>query len=135
TDFIDNSGGVDSSDREVNIKILLNGMVAAGELTRRRRDSLLASMTEEVASLVLADNYAQTQALSMLAARAADRLDEHARLIRVLELRGQLDRALEHLPGEDELEERRAAEHGRAPCRVRERRPRGAARLAHPERS
>ncbi|HEX6997240.1 MAG TPA: NAD-glutamate dehydrogenase [Gammaproteobacteria bacterium] len=109
TDFIDNSGGVDSSDREVNIKILLNGQVAAGKLTRAKRDALLAEMTEEIAALVLADNYAQTQALSMMSVRAAERLDEHARLVRLLEGRGLLDRSLEFLPTDEELEARRAA--------------------------
>jgi glutamate dehydrogenase len=73
TDFIDNSGGVDSSDREVNIKILLNAAIAAGRLTLRRRNRLLAAMTDELARLVLANNYAQTQALSVIEARAHER--------------------------------------------------------------
>ena len=64
TDFIDNSGGVDCSDREVNIKILLDGEVADGDLTRKQRDALLAEMTDEVADLVLRDNYLQAQALA-----------------------------------------------------------------------
>jgi glutamate dehydrogenase len=107
TDFIDNSGGVDSSDREVNIKILLNDAINQRKLARNKRDALLASMTDTVAELVLANNYGQTQALSMMASRAAERLGEHGRLIRMLEGRGLLDRQLEFLPGEDQLEERR----------------------------
>jgi len=107
TDFIDNSGGVDSSDREVNIKILLGDAIRRKRLARGRRNALLAAMTDEVARLVLADNYAQTQALSMLVSKAPERLGEHARLIRMLESRGLLNRALEFLPGEDEIDERK----------------------------
>ena len=109
TDFIDNSGGVDSSDREVNIKILLNGAIESGKLARNKRNTLLATMTDNVAELVLANNYAQTQALSMMASRANERLGEHARLIRMLEARGLLDRDLEFLPGEEQLEQRKSA--------------------------
>ena len=109
TDFIDNSGGVDSSDREVNIKILLNDAIRRKTLDPRRRNRLLASMTDEVARLVLASNYAQTQALSMMAAKAAERIGEHARLIRMLEARGLLNRTLEFLPNEEEIVERRRA--------------------------
>ncbi len=108
TDFIDNSGGVDSSDREVNIKILLNDVVRANELTIEARNVLLAEMTDDVASLVLGSNYAQTQALSMMESRAAERLGEHARLIRVLEAQGLLDRKLEFLPSDEQIDERRA---------------------------
>ncbi len=108
TDFIDNSGGVDSSDREVNIKILLDDAIEARLLRRNRRNGLLAEMTDDVAGLVLASNYAQTQALSVLHARAAERAGEHARLIRLLESSGLLDRRIEHLPGDEELEQRRA---------------------------
>jgi len=109
TDFIDNSGGVDSSDREVNIKILLNGIVAAGKLSKTRRDRLLADMEHDVVLGVLANNYGQTQALSMMQARAAERLSEDQRLIRLLEAEGHLDRALEFLPSDETLEERRKA--------------------------
>jgi glutamate dehydrogenase len=112
TDFIDNSGGVDSSDREVNIKILLEDAIRRRALPREQRDELLAAMTDDVAGLVLADNYAQTQALSMMESRAAERLGEHARLIRVLEAQGLLDRGLEFLPTEELIEERRAARLG-----------------------
>ncbi len=112
TDFIDNSGGVDCSDREVNIKILLEEAIHRKKLSRSKRNDLLVQMKDEVAALVLANNYAQTQALSMMASRAAERLGEHARLIRVLEQEGLLDRALEFLPNEEQLEERRAAGRG-----------------------
>jgi glutamate dehydrogenase len=107
TDFIDNSAGVDSSDREVNIKILLSDAIRRGALAPGRRNALLKAMTKEVASLVLASNYAQTQALSMTETTAKERMGEHARLIRILESRGLLDRALEFLPHEDEIDERR----------------------------
>ena len=112
TDFIDNSGGVDCSDREVNIKILLNGAVAAGTLTRGRRNTMLAAMADDVAQGVLANNYGQTQALSMMSARAAERLGEDIRLIRMLEAQGHLDREIEFLPRDEEMEERRAAGRG-----------------------
>jgi glutamate dehydrogenase len=112
TDFIDNSGGVDSSDREVNIKILLNQAIATGKLRRSERDELLAEMTDEVADQVLLNNYAQTQALSMMCTGSRERLGEHARLIRNLESSGLLNRALEDLPSEDEIDERRQAGRG-----------------------
>ncbi len=112
TDFIDNSGGVDSSDREVNIKILLNDAIRRKKLQPKQRNGLLAHMTDEVAALVLASNYAQTQALSMMDSRAAERLGEHARLIRVLETQGLLDRAVEFLPTDDQIEERRVQGRG-----------------------
>jgi glutamate dehydrogenase len=112
TDFIDNSGGVDSSDREVNIKILLSDALERRKLARAKRDALLATMTDEVAELVLGNNRGQTRALSIMASRAAERLGEHARLIRVLETHGWLDRALEFLPTDEQIEERRAAGRG-----------------------
>jgi glutamate dehydrogenase len=112
TDFIDNSGGVDSSDREVNIKILLEDAIRQKKLPRGQRNALLAEMTDQIATHVLGNNYAQTQALSMMDSQAAERLGEHARLIRVLETQGLLDRALEFLPTEDQIEERRAAGRG-----------------------
>jgi glutamate dehydrogenase len=107
TDFIDNSAGVDSSDREVNIKILLGAAERSKGLTRRKRDALLTEMTDEVARLVLRSNYLQTQAISMMAAKASERFDETARLIVNLERTGLLDRQLEFLPDEVEIEERR----------------------------
>jgi len=112
TDFIDNSGGVDTSDHEVNIKILLNSVVAAGDMTRKQRDQLLAEMRDEVAEAVLLDNYRQVQALSTTAAHAPELLEEHARQIRRLERAGSLDRRLEFLPSDEELAERGAARRG-----------------------
>ena len=109
TDFIDNSGGVDCSDHEVNIKILLNAVVAAGDMTRKQRDELLAAMTDDVAESVLLDNYRQAQAISLTEALAPALLDEQARMMRALERAGKLDRQLEFLPDRDGLAERRAA--------------------------
>jgi glutamate dehydrogenase len=112
TDFIDNSGGVDCSDHEVNIKILLNSVVAGGDLTRKQRDRLLAEMADEVTEAVLLDNYRQVQALSVTESHAADVLDEHLRLIKALERGGDLDRKLEFLPSDKDLAERRATGRG-----------------------
>jgi glutamate dehydrogenase len=112
TDFIDNSGGVDCSDHEVNIKILLNSAVAGGDLTRKQRDRLLADMTDEVAEAVLLDNYRQAQALSVTESHAPDVLDDHVRLIKTLERGRHLDRKLEFLPSDQEIAERRAAGRG-----------------------
>lgn len=103
TDFIDNAAGVDCSDHEVNIKILLNTAVADGELGRPERDELLAQMTDEVAELVLRDNYDQARALNNAQAQAASLLPVHRRMINELERSGALDRALEALPPDDEL--------------------------------
>ena len=111
TDFIDNSGGVDCSDHEVNIKILLNHLVASGEMTMQQRAQLLEDMGGEVADLVLANNYRQTQAISIAAHEAPVRINEHRELISSLEAVGALDRRLEFLPDDDALRERRA--HGR----------------------
>jgi len=112
TDFIDNSAGVDSSDREVNIKILLSAAAQSKGLTRQKRDTLLAEMTDEVAKLVLRNNYLQTQSISMMEAKATERLDETARLIANLERTGLLDRGLEFLPDEVEIDERRQRNQG-----------------------
>ncbi|MFI5836352.1 NAD-glutamate dehydrogenase [Micromonospora sp. NPDC051300] len=103
TDFIDNAAGVDCSDHEVNIKILLNTAVADGELDRPERDELLAQMTDEVAELVLRDNYDQARALNNAQAQAASLLPVHRRMISELERSGALDRALEALPPDEEL--------------------------------
>ena len=107
TDFIDNSAGVNTSDVEVNIKILLNPLVQAGKLTRGDRNKLLARMTNEVASLVLRNNYLQGQAISIMELHAGPRLAEYQHLIRSLERSGELNRALEFLPADEELAERR----------------------------
>ncbi|MFJ2319387.1 NAD-glutamate dehydrogenase [Pseudomonas sp. NPDC087817] len=112
TDFIDNAGGVDCSDHEVNIKILLNEVVQAGDMTDKQRNQLLASMTDEVGNLVLGNNYKQTQALSLAARRAYERIAEYKRLMGDLEGRGKLDRAIEFLPTEEQINERIAEGHG-----------------------
>jgi glutamate dehydrogenase len=101
TDAIDNSAGVDTSDHEVNIKILLDRLAATGELPDR--DALLASMTDEVAELVLRDNYEQNVALANSLAQAPALLHAHGRLMRTMEAAGALDRVLEFLPSEKEL--------------------------------
>jgi glutamate dehydrogenase len=111
-DAIDNSAGVDCSDHEVNIKILLDAIVADGDLTKKQRDALLAEMQDEVAALVLRDNYEQAQAISRSAALAASMLEVHERLIRALEQSGVLNRALEALPSEELIDERKAAGRG-----------------------
>jgi glutamate dehydrogenase len=106
TDFIDNSAGVDCSDHEVNIKILLGGAVADGELTTPERDALLVEMTDEVADLVLRDNYQQALALANARSQAASLLPVHRRMLAELERSGGLDRGLEALPTDEELEAR-----------------------------
>lgn len=108
-DFIDNSAGVDTSDHEVNIKILLGGAMRDGELTRTQRNELLDEMTGEVAELVLRDNYEQNDVLACARAQAADMLNVHARYLNKLERDGVLDRSLEALPDKKALQERRAA--------------------------
>jgi glutamate dehydrogenase len=107
TDAIDNSAGVDTSDHEVNIKILLGLAVDEGKLTQEQRNTLLPTMTHEVAALVLRDNYFQTQALSIGRRLAASQLDEQTRFMRFLEKSGRLDRTIEFLPSDDELAERK----------------------------
>jgi glutamate dehydrogenase len=112
TDFIDNSGGVNCSDVEVNNKILLNSAVQRRRLNMANRDRLLTSMTGAVAALVLRGNYLQSQAISIIEAHAAERIAEHARVIRALERAGGLDRSLEALPADDEIVERRRLGQG-----------------------
>ncbi|QFU76392.1 NAD-glutamate dehydrogenase [Halioglobus maricola] len=109
TDFIDNAGGVDCSDHEVNIKILLNAVVARGDLTEKQRNILLEEMTDEVSDLVLHNNYRQVQAISLTEMQADERFDEYKRFIENMEEMGRLDRALEFLPNDEELQERRSA--------------------------
>ena len=106
TDFIDNSAGVNTSDVEVNIKILLNPLEQAGKLRHAARNRLLASMTDAVAQLVLRNNYLQGQALSVLQLQAGARLPEYQHLIRSLERSGDLNRAIEFLPDDEELADR-----------------------------
>ncbi len=110
-DFIDNSAGVDTSDHEVNIKILLSKVMAKSptRLTRATRDKLLKSMTHEVAALVLSDNYQQTQAISCVEMRAPELLSAHQKFMQDLEREGALDRALEFLPDDETIGKRHAA--------------------------
>ncbi|MHB8951163.1 MAG: NAD-glutamate dehydrogenase domain-containing protein, partial [Rhodoferax sp.] len=112
TDAIDNSAGVDCSDHEVNIKILLDRVVEAGDLTLKQRNDLLASMTDEVGHLVLSDNYYQTQALDIACHRPLYVLDGQQRLMQWLEGAGRLNRAIEFLPSDEEIALRRARKQG-----------------------
>ncbi|MEZ0094337.1 NAD-glutamate dehydrogenase [Streptacidiphilus sp. EB129] len=112
TDAIDNSAGVDTSDHEVNIKILLNRVVADGDMTVKQRNALLAEMTDEVGAHVLTNNYAQNVALANAHAQAASMLDVHARMMRRLVADGHLNRALEFLPNGSQIRERAAAGRG-----------------------
>ncbi|AGL20536.1 NAD-glutamate dehydrogenase [Actinoplanes sp. N902-109] len=115
TDFIDNSAGVDCSDHEVNIKILLGGAVTDGELSLPERDELLAAMTDEVAALVLRDNYEQATALGNARQQAHSLLPVHRRMLVSLEQSGQLNRELEALPTDKELAARYEAGEGLTP--------------------
>ena len=106
SDAIDNSAGVNSSDVEVNIKIAFSSAMRAGRLTREKRNQLLASMTDEVAALVLRNNYLQTLAISLTAGRGLENREELFRLMSVLEAQGHLNRTVETLPNDVELAER-----------------------------
>ncbi|BFP54889.1 MULTISPECIES: NAD-glutamate dehydrogenase [unclassified Streptomyces] len=112
TDAIDNSAGVDTSDHEVNIKILLNGLVRDGDMTVKQRNKLLADMTDEVGALVLRNNYAQNVALSNASAQAPSLLHAQQRFMRRLERDGALDRALEFLPADRHIRELLSNEKG-----------------------
>ena len=105
-DSVDNVAGVDCSDNEVNIKILLNGLVQNGDLTIKQRNKLLYDMTDEVGKIVLEDCYRQTHSLSITAMRGANQLKEQTRFIHELERAGKLDRALEFIPTDDEIADR-----------------------------
>ena len=115
TDAIDNSAGVDCSDHEVNIKILLDTIVADGDLTGKQRNAILAEMGDEVAALVLRDNYEQTQAISSSTAQAASMGEVHERYVRSLDQAGTLNRELEFLPTDEGFDEREAAGGGLTP--------------------
>ena len=106
TDAIDNAAGVNCSDHEVNIKILLDRVVRDGDLTGKQRDALLTAMTDEVATQVLGDNDGQTRALYISVAQAGAMRDVHVRHLDVLEHSAGLDRSLERLPTGDELRDR-----------------------------
>jgi len=112
TDAVDNAGGVDCSDNEVNIKILLNGLVQNGDLTVKQRNKLLYDMTDDVGNIVIEDCYRQTHSLSITAMRGVNQLKEQVRFIHELERTGKLDRALEFIPNDDEISERLAKGKG-----------------------
>ncbi|OWY39408.1 glutamate dehydrogenase [Xenophilus sp. AP218F] len=112
TDAIDNSAGVDCSDHEVNIKILLGGVMQAGDMTLKQRNELLAEMTDEVGQLVLRNNILQTQILAIKRQEAPAMLTTHARMIAHMEKTGELNREIEYLPSETQINERRLARQG-----------------------
>ncbi|HYO76772.1 MAG TPA: NAD-glutamate dehydrogenase domain-containing protein, partial [Thermoanaerobaculia bacterium] len=113
TDAIDNSAGVDTSDHEVNIKIALNDAITRGELTGiEERNRILAEMTDDVAGLVLRDNYEQTQAISITHALGERLLDTQVRFMRGLEKAGKLDRAIEGLPDDETIAQRHTQQLG-----------------------
>lgn len=114
TDFIDNSGGVNCSDNEVNIKILLNRVVESGDLTLKQRNQLLSDMTDEVSRLVLKDNFTQPRAISFAVSQTQRQLEMYARFIQDMERIGKLDRVIEFLPDDKALAERKLAGKGLA---------------------
>ncbi|MFZ3144541.1 NAD-glutamate dehydrogenase [Psychrobacter glacincola] len=112
TDAIDNSGGVNCSDHEVNIKILLGKVVEQGDMTLKQRNELLESMTETISELVLRQNYLQPQAIELSQIRAAANLSDHQRFVQMLEAEGRLDRAIEYLPSDEEIAKRQKSGTG-----------------------
>ncbi|MBX9366203.1 NAD-glutamate dehydrogenase [Streptomyces massasporeus] len=112
TDAIDNSAGVDTSDHEVNIKILLNGLVRDGDMTVKQRNKLLAEMTDEVGRLVLRNNYAQNTAIANALAQSGAMLHAQQRFMKHLVREGHLDRSLEFLPTDRQIRERLAQGQG-----------------------
>jgi glutamate dehydrogenase len=112
TDAIDNAAGVNCSDHEVNIKILLDSLIGAGDITQKQRNELLVAMTDAVAEQVLYASYTQTQALSLAVAQAASMIDVHARLITHLEQVAGLDREIECLPTDEAVNERKVNHRG-----------------------
>ena len=128
TDAVDNSAGVDTSDHEVNIKILMNEAVAAGDLTMKQRDKQLAQMTDDVAELVLRDNYLQSQALSVAESQGYTLIDQQNRFMRTLEKSGRLDRGIEFLPDDEIVRQRLSQRVGLA-------RPESAVLLAYAKNS
>lgn len=113
-DYIDNSGGVDSSDHEVNIKILMGDVMHSSKYNMdiKKRDKLLASLTDEVAALVLRNNYQQAQGISLMELKAPDQLSSHRQLMVELERKASLSRKLEGLPDDDIIEARQRAGKG-----------------------
>ncbi len=111
TDFIDNSAGVSCSDKEVNIKILLHNIMKSGALSLQKRNELLIAMTAEITNIVLRDNYLQTRAINVLVKQAHGAVDLHIRYLNTIEQEGKLDRALDDIPDEKTLLERK--QHGK----------------------
>jgi glutamate dehydrogenase len=111
-DFIDNSAGVDCSDHEVNLKILLGLAERRGEMTRAERDELLEAVTQDVVEHVLYDSFLQAQIIAQEVERSAGRMFAYEDLIELLEATGLLDRASENLPTGDEITERRRGTRG-----------------------
>ena len=111
-DSIDNSAGVDCSDHEVNIKILIDQVMANGDLTRKQRNALLVKMTNEVGQQVLVDNYRQTQAINMILSEGINVFNNQTRLMRMLEKSGRLNREVEFLPDDETLVDRGATKIG-----------------------
>jgi len=112
TDSIDNSGGVDCSDHEVNIKILLNGLLLQGDMTAKQRDALLESMTDQVAKLVLLNNYQQNHAITMIQNESVQQLPALKHLMTTLETKAHLNCALEKLPTDKEIQTRKISGKG-----------------------
>nr|WP_300310773.1 NAD-glutamate dehydrogenase [Halomonas sp.] len=112
TDFIDNAAGVNCSDHEVNIKILIDEVVANGDMTEKQRNQLLAEMTDEVSKLVLISNYRQSQSLDLSELLSHQGIGPYRRFISELEAAGQIDRELEFLPSDEDLQERAANDQG-----------------------
>ena len=112
SDAIDNSAGVDCSDHEVNIKILLGAVIQQGDMTQKQRNQLLLEMTDEVGELVLRNNYLQTEVLAIKRLEEGSMLSTHARLISHMEKTGELNRELEFLPSDTQINERRLARQG-----------------------
>lgn len=114
TDSIDNSAGVDCSDHEVNIKILIDHYVASGKMNTKQRNKLLATMTDEVGDLVLMDNYQQSQAITLVQSKGMGAVENQMRLMRFLERKDQLNREVEFLPDDEIITERMAKHMGLA---------------------
>ena len=112
TDAIDNAAGVNCSDLEVNIKILLDKLVSKGDLTVKQRNVWLVNMTDEVSQIVLANNYRQAQSISLSYSDSYKRIEEFRRLIIDLEDKGKLNRALEFIPTDDVLNEYKSKQRG-----------------------
>lgn len=112
TDFIDNVGGVDCSDNEVNIKILLNSLVNSGDLTVKQRNELLYEMTDDVSEIVIQDCYRQTQSISITHIAGVNAIKEQLRFVHGLEKQGALNRELEFIPSDEEVSERLATGNG-----------------------